>query len=165
MALYQFKRTQTIQANLEDVWEFISNPANLRRITPEYMGFEIISKGLPQKMHAGMIIQYRVSPLLGISTNWVTEITQIDEGHYFVDEQRVGPYKLWHHQHFLEETDGGVRMTDIVSYQPPFGWLGRLANWLIIRSRLDQIFEYRREKLNQIFNKQNAGATPKSSPV
>lgn len=152
MAFYQFKRTQTIQASVEEIWDFISNPENLKHITPESMGFDIMSADLPEKMYAGMIISYRVSPLLGIPTTWVTEITHVKHGQYFVDEQRVGPYKMWHHQHIIEPTAGGVKMTDVVSYQPPFGFIGAVANQIIIKRKLNQIFDYRSKMIDAVFN-------------
>lgn len=151
MAFYQLKRVQTVQTDLHTLWDFISNPANLKEITPDYMGFDIISDDLPEKMYAGMIVKYRVSPVVRIPTTWVTEITHVREGQYFVDEQRVGPYRMWHHQHLLEPVDGGVLMTDIVSYQPPLSFLGAIANKLIIRSKLDEIFDFRTKALNALF--------------
>lgn len=143
MAFYQLHRTQKVNCSLDELWDFISSPKNLKEITPDYMGFDITSKGTPEKMHPGLIITYKVSPLMGIKTNWMTEITQVKDKHFFVDEQRIGPYKLWHHQHFLEEIDGGVLMSDIVTYQPPFGFLGAIANSLIIKKKLNEIFAYR----------------------
>lgn len=151
MGFYQFKKAQVINASLEVVWEFISDPANLKKITPDYMGFDITSKDVPSKMYAGMIISYRVSPLFGIKTTWVTEITHLKENSYFVDEQRVGPYKIWHHQHMIQPTEKGTLMTDIVSYQPPLGFLGSIANELIIKGKLNEIFEYRTKALDEIF--------------
>ncbi|NQV29933.1 MAG: SRPBCC family protein [Candidatus Marinimicrobia bacterium] len=151
MAFYQFKRVQIIDASLDEVWEFISNPENLKRITPDYMGFDINSEDHPEKMYAGMIISYCVSPLLGISTTWVTEITQVDAKKYFVDEQRIGPYKLWHHQHHLEQMEAGIQMTDIVSYRPPFSLIGALANKFIIKRKLNEIFDHRSKVLKAIF--------------
>ena len=115
------------------------------------MGFDITSGELPAKMYPGMIISYKVSPLLGIKMTWVTEITHVQEGAYFVDEQRVGPYALWHHEHFIEPIKGGVLMRDIVSYQPPMGFLGALANKLFIRRQLKGIFEYRYQAVEKMF--------------
>ncbi len=143
MAFYQFKKEQKVNASMEDIWDFISSPRNLKEITPEYMGFNITSKDLPEKMYEGMIISYLVSPILGIKTNWVTEITHVKDLQYFVDEQRVGPYSIWHHQHFIEPISNGVLMRDIVSYEPPFGFLGAIANSLIIKGKLQEIFDYR----------------------
>lgn len=143
MAFYQFKQEQFIPASIDEVWDFISSPANLKVITPDYMGFDITSGDVPGKMYEGMIISYKVAPVLGIKTTWVTEITHIKDKEYFVDEQRVGPYTLWHHQHFIEPQENGVLMKDIVSYAPPMGFLGAIANTLMINSKLKEIFDYR----------------------
>ena len=153
MALFQLQEKQLIPTTLDEAWDFISSPKNLKEITPKYMGFKVTSSNLPEKMYAGMIITYRVRPLLGIPMTWVTEITQIFEKKYFVDEQRVGPYAMWHHQHIIEEVDGGVMMTDIVSYKPPLGFLGSIANWLFIRRQLKGIFSYRKVALEKRFGK------------
>ena len=151
MGFYQFKRTQEINASIDEIWKFISDPSNLKLITPDYMGFDITSEDIPSKMYEGMIISYKVSPLLGIKTTWVTEITHLKENSYFVDEQRVGPYKIWHHQHMIQPMEKGTLMTDIVSYQPPLGFLGSIANKLIIKGKLNEIFEYRTKALDEIF--------------
>ena len=151
MGFYQFRETQKIQASLEEVWDFISSPANLKSITPPYMGFDITSAELPRTMHPGMMISYRVSPVLGIPMTWVTEITHVEDKRYFVDEQRIGPYALWHHEHRIEPVEGGVLMTDIVSYKPPFGFIGALANALFIRKQLRGIFEYRKVAMDKRF--------------
>jgi ligand-binding SRPBCC domain-containing protein len=143
MAFYQLHKTQKVNCSLDEIWDFISSPKNLKEITPDYMGFDITSKETPEKMYPGLIITYKVSPLLGIKTNLMTDITQVRDKHFFIDEQRVGPYKLWHHQHFVEEIEGGVQMRDIVTYQPPFGILGAMMNSLVIRKKLKEIFEYR----------------------
>ncbi len=151
MAFYQFKFTQHINASLDDVWAFISDPANLKEITPPTLGFEVTSDDKCEKMYAGMIITYFVRPLLGIKMRWVTEITQVKDKEYFVDEQRLGPYTMWHHQHHLTPVADGVLMEDIVSYIPPFGFIGAIANKLIIRSKLEEIFEYRRKIIEDRF--------------
>lgn len=144
MAFYQLIQTQKIPASLHEVWDFISSPANLKEITPPHMGFVVTSEQNNEKMYEGMIITYIVKPILGISMQWMTEITHVKDKTYFVDEQRMGPYKLWHHQHILEEIKGGVLMKDIVTYIPPFGFIGVIANFLFIKKQLNQIFEYRR---------------------
>lgn len=151
MAFYQFQREQYLNASLDEAWAFISDPKNLQRITPPEMGFLVRTPDLPAQMYAGMIIAYTVRPLLGIPTTWVTEITHVVPQHYFVDEQRVGPYTLWHHQHRIEPSGQGVLMTDIVSYQPPLGFLGRVANALLIRKKLEEIFAFRKQALEEIF--------------
>ncbi|MDG1333712.1 MAG: SRPBCC family protein [Crocinitomicaceae bacterium] len=143
MAFYQLHKTQKVNCSLDEIWDFISSPKNLKEITPDYMGFDVTSKDTPEKMYPGLIITYKVSPLLGIKTNWMTEITQVRDKQFFIDEQRVGPYKLWHHQHFVEEIEGGVLMRDIVTYQPPLGFLGAIMNTLVIKKKLAEIFDYR----------------------
>lgn len=153
MAFYQYKQEQKVNASLEEVWDFISSPANLKEITPDYMGFDITSTDTPKKMYPGMIITYIVKPIFGIKTPWMTEITQVKDLEFFIDEQRVGPYKLWHHQHFIEKIEGGVLMKDIVTYSPPFGFLGAIANKLLIRKKLDEIFNYRTYAVNKKFGK------------
>jgi ligand-binding SRPBCC domain-containing protein len=153
MGFYQLHKTQKIPATIDQVWDFISSPANLKKITPEYMGFNITSKLLSEKMYPGMIISYKVSPFLGIKMTWVTEITQVKENEYFVDEQRVGPYSMWHHEHKIEPIEGGVLMTDIVSYKPPFGILGSIANHILIKKQLQEIFDYRTVAMEKMFGK------------
>ena len=149
MGFYQFIRTQKIDKPLSDVWDFISDPRNLKAITPDYMGFDITSDDIASTMYPGMIISYKVSPLLSIKMNWVTEITHVKEHKYFVDEQRVGPYKIWHHQHLLEPSGNGTIMKDIVSYKPPFGLFGNLTNPMI-KWKLKEIFDYRSKVLSDI---------------
>lgn len=149
--MYTFKREQIIKANINEIWDFASNPANLQKITPEYMGFEIITKDLPEKMYEGMIISYKVSPLFGIKMNWTTEITHVKEHKYFIDIQQEGPYRFWHHEHHFAETKNGILMTDILTYKPPFGVFGRIANKLIIANKLNQIFDFRKKKMEEIF--------------
>lgn len=153
MAFYQFHSEQKIRATIEEIWDFISSPKNLKEITPKYMGFDIMNTYQPtEKMYEGMIIAYKVSPVLGIKTTWVTEITHIRDKEFFIDEQRMGPYTMWHHQHIIKEIEGGVIMTDIVSYQPPLGIIGALANKTIILPKLNEIFAYRTKALEVKFN-------------
>lgn len=155
MGFYQFKRELRVKANIDEVWDFISSPRNLKEITPDYMGFDITTEDLPEKMYPGMIISYMVTPLFGIKTPWVTEITHVKDKSYFVDEQRVGPYKIWHHEHFIEPFEEGVLMKDIVSYKPPFGFLGSIANRLIINKKLDEIFNYRTKVIQEKYGVYN----------
>ncbi|HMN22908.1 MAG: SRPBCC family protein [Ignavibacteriaceae bacterium] len=151
MKLYQQKSSQKLNISKNDAWNFFSNPANLSKITPPWLSFQVTSS-LPDKMYAGLIITYLVRPLLNIPQTWVTEITQVSEPNYFVDEQRFGPYKMWHHQHiFSQAEDGGVLMEDIVSYVIPFGFLGRIMNALIISKKINEIFNYRRKVLVKMF--------------
>lgn len=151
MRLHSLKRVQVLPITLEKAWDFFSDPANLATITPPRMGFHILSEHRPDRMYAGQLIEYRVSPLLGIPLHWVTEITQVVEGKYFIDEQRFGPYSLWHHQHHFREVEGGVEMTDIVHYKIPLGLIGRLANIFFVRRKLESIFNYRYEKVREMF--------------
>lgn len=151
MPFYQFTKEQKIPAHIDEVWDFVSSPSNLKIITPADMGFEMLDQDDMQKMYAGMMIRYKVKPIPGIKLSWVTEISQVKEREYFVDEQRMGPYQLWHHQHKFEVIEGGVLMTDIVSYIPPLGFIGALANFLFIKKRLDEIFHFRYAALEQYF--------------
>ena len=150
--MYQLKRVQNLPISIEKAWDFFSSPKNLATITPDELDFQIKSD-LPEKMYPGMFIKYTVRPLLGIPMTWVTEITQINKPHFFIDEQRVGPYAIWHHQHFFKEISGGVEMTDIVDYQLPLAPFGNFMHPLLITGKLNQIFDYRWEKLEQLFGK------------
>ncbi|WP_298154902.1 SRPBCC family protein [Flavobacterium sp.] len=148
--MYTKKSIQNLPISIDEAWDFLSNPANLETITPSFLGFEIVS-GADKKMYAGQIIQYTVKPLLGLKMEWVTEISHVNEKTFFVDEQRFGPYKFWHHKHFLREIPGGVEMEDIVNYKLPFGFLGNLVHPIIVKPKLDQIFEHRTKKLIELF--------------
>ncbi|MDJ0839787.1 MAG: SRPBCC family protein [Acidobacteriota bacterium] len=140
--MHRLYREQFLPLSLEEAWSFFSNPANLSEITPPWLKFRITSE-LPERMYAGLIIQYRITVPPGVPVNWVTEIKHVREPNFFVDEQRLGPYRLWHHQHRFEPVEGGVRMEDIVHYQLPFEPLGSwLMHWWI-RRKLDTIFDYR----------------------
>lgn len=152
MAVYIFRREQLLKGvRLDEAWEFFSNPINLKKITPDYMGFNIISSSNSNEMYAGQIIRYLVKPFANIPMHWTTEITQVNEPEFFIDEQRLGPYKIWHHQHKFREVSGGVVMEDIVHYAPPFGIFGRLANKLFIQRKLHEIFDYRKKVIREIF--------------
>ena len=151
MKLYKKETVQYVDATVEECWEFFSSPKNLQKITPINMGFEITDFD-NKSMYAGQIIQYKVSPLLGLKLPWVTEITFVKENSYFIDEQRFGPYALWHHKHFIKEVPGGVEMIDIVHYKAPFGIFGKLAVALFIKKKLQTIFDYRYNKMEELFN-------------
>lgn len=152
--IYTIKTKQFLRANIDTVWKFMSSPKNLAKITPSYMGFHILTDEEDIKTaYSGQIIEYTVSPVLGIKMHWVTEITHLVDKHYFVDEQRFGPYSFWHHKHFIKEVEGGVEMIDIVHYKLPFGILGRIANALFVKKQLAEIFNYRYEKLEELYNK------------
>lgn len=152
MKLYQIKTQQKLPISIEKAWDFFSNPKNLKKITPEEMSFEIIS-GAEKSIYPGQIIQYNVSPILGIKLRWVTEITHVIDNKYFVDEQRFGPYSLWHHKHFFKEIKGGILMEDVVDYKIPLGWLGQLAHFIFVKNRLKKIFKFRENKLVKLFGK------------
>jgi len=150
MKIYTKTSKQNLPITVAEAWNFLSNPRNLKTITPEYMGF-IIESGADRPMFPGQIIQYIVTPVMGIKTKWVTEITHVVHEHYFVDEQRFGPYALWHHKHFIKEIPGGVEMEDVIDYKVPLGILGQLVHPFIVKPKLDEIFEYRRKKLIALF--------------
>ncbi len=148
--VYRLSSKQKLPITVDKAWEFLSSPKNLKTITPAYMSFDILS-GADRPMFSGQIIQYVVTPVLGIKTNWVTEITHVVDKQYFVDEQRFGPYALWHHKHFIKEIDGGVEMEDIIDYKVPFGFLGRLVHPILVKPKLTEIFNYRTKKLIELF--------------
>ncbi len=161
MAVYTLERVQRLPISLEEAWAFFSSPLNLREITPPYMRFEVLSDHRwVDRMYPGQIITYTVRPLLGIPLFWMTEITHVREGEFFVDEQRVGPYALWHHQHHFKPIEGGVEMTDLVHYRLPLGILGALAHALLVRRQLEEIFDYRYRVLEQRFGSMSAGVRP-----
>jgi len=143
---------QFIKSDIQTVWDFMSSPENLAKITPPYMGFKILTDLNNSKMYPGQIIEYFVTPVAGIKMHWVTEITHVKNLEFFVDEQRFGPYSFWHHKHFLKQVDGGVEMTDIVHYKAPFGIIGKIANALFIGKKIKEIFDFRYKKLEEIFN-------------
>lgn len=152
--VYRLSSKQQLPITIKQAWEFLSSPKNLKVITPKYMSFDIIS-GADKPMYAGQIIQYIVTPIFGIKTTWVTEITHVVENEYFVDEQRFGPYALWHHKHFIRPIDGGVEMEDIIDYKVPLGFLGRLVHPILVKPKLTEIFNYRTKKLIELFGEIN----------
>lgn len=152
MSLHRLERIQTLPISLEEAWNFFSSPANLQAITPEYMGFKVLSN-LPPKMYAGQIIEYKVSPVMNLPLHWVTEITHVEAPVFFIDEQRFGPYSFWHHQHHFLPINGGVQMKDIVHYKLPFGPLGDLAHALFVKRQLEEIFDFRFKILEEKFGK------------
>ena len=151
MKVYTKETVQHVNASVEECWAFFSSPRNLQKITPENMGFNITDFD-NKPMYAGQIIQYKVSPLAGLKLSWMTEITYVKENSYFIDEQRFGPYALWHHKHFFEPTENGTKMTDLVHYALPLGFLGRIMNTLVVKNKLKEIFDYRVVKVNEMFN-------------
>jgi ligand-binding SRPBCC domain-containing protein len=151
---YHFTFEQTLPISLDEAWDFFSSPLNLAKITPAKMNFLVTSNYTADtKMYPGMLITYKVSPVLGIRMNWVTEITHVKDKVYFVDEQRFGPYALWHHQHHFKPIDGGVLMTDILTYAIPYGFIGRIANSLLVENEVKKIFDYRTQAVESMFGK------------
>ncbi|MEP7279274.1 MAG: SRPBCC family protein [Bacteroidota bacterium] len=151
MAVYSLKTVQQIPANLTAVWSFFSNPANLKKITPPHLHFTVLSKYGSEPIYAGQLIEYTIRPMLRLPLYWMTEITHLKDQQYFIDEQRYGPYSLWHHQHHFKPLEKGVEMTDIVHYKIPFWLLGDIANTLFVRKQLQQIFAYRYQKTVEAF--------------
>lgn len=152
--LYKIHKKQSLPIRKKEAWDFLSDPRNLEKITPKDMGFKITSGG-DKKMYAGQIIQYKVNPFPGFTTNWVTEIKQVEHLNFFIDTQLFGPYKLWHHEHFIHEIDGGVIMEDLVHYKLPLGFLGKMAHPILVKPRLNEIFKTREQKMIEIFGTYN----------
>ncbi len=138
---------------MDKVWSFFADPANLPEITPPSMQFTILSATRGDRIYAGQLIEYKLKPLRWLRTHWLTEITQVEKGHYFVDEQRRGPYSLWHHQHHFRQIAGGVEMTDLVHYTVPFGILGSFADALFVRRQLEEIFLFRLQRVEELFGR------------
>lgn len=152
MGHYIFKRVQTLNSDIETIWSFVSKPENLEKITPDNMQFSILSKS-NLEMEEGMLIAYKISPFLDIKTTWITMITNVKKNEKFIDQQVMGPYKFWHHEHkFQVISSNKVKMTDIITYIPPFGFLGDIANELFLKKKLNNIFDYRNIILNNMFN-------------
>lgn len=150
MKIYTLEAKQTLLVSKSDCWKFFSNPQNLQKITPPDMDFEIKSD-LPSKVYAGQIIIYRIKLFPGIKISWVTEIKEVIEEEFFIDEQRFGPYKFWHHQHRFIETSSGIEIHDLVHYSIPFGMIGKIIHRIIIKKKLNRIFQYRRKILEEKF--------------
>jgi ligand-binding SRPBCC domain-containing protein len=149
--IYQLKRVQRMPVSLKKAWNFFSNPNNLLTITPPFLNLKMTNAVYGDEAYSGQIITYKVRPLLGIPLFWLTEIKHVEPLKMFVDEQRKGPYKLWHHQHHFKAIEGGVEMTDIVHYAIPFGPLGSIAHAVIVKKQLNKIFDYRYKKVQELF--------------
>ena len=152
MKTYKLTGSLFLPISLNEGWNFFSNPNNLSKIMPQNMGFKVID-GATLPLYQGQIIEYKVTPLPLFKTSWVSEISHINKPYFFVDTQLEGPYKLWHHKHFLKEVDGGIEVTDIVHYQVPYGIIGKLLHPLIIKPKLNKIFKYREQHITQLFKK------------
>ena len=149
--VHVIKSVQLLPVSLETAWAYFSDPRNLLSITPPSLNLRVTNEVFGQKMYPGQVLLYTVKPLLGIPFSWMTEITHVEPMRFFIDEQRKGPYKLWHHQHHFRTVDGGVEMTDIVHYRLPLGWLGHLAHGPLVRKKLEEIFTYRYQKITALF--------------
>lgn len=154
MSQYLIEAEQYLSVSPEEAWDFLSDPRNLAKITPPNMKFEIL-EGAERPLYAGQMIHYKVSPIKGVRTHWISEITQVKEGDYFVDEQRAGPYQMWHHQHKIIPVDNGVCMVDIVNYSLPLGPLGSIAHSAFVGRQLRNIFGYREAELKRRFGALN----------
>lgn len=151
--IYRLQYEQVLNTSMDNAWTFFSRAENLEKITPSYMRYNVTSPETGRPVYAGQIITYVIHPVLGIPLSWMTEITHVVEGQYFVDEQRKGPYALWHHQHHFEVAPEGVKMTDIVHYSMPLGILGRIAHALFVQRQVRDIFAFRKSAVEQLFRK------------
>jgi ligand-binding SRPBCC domain-containing protein len=142
---------QFVPVTVREVWDFFAQPISLKKLTPPEMKMQMINEQ-KQEMYAGMVISYKVSPLLGIRIPCSSEITQVKLGEYFIDNMLEGPFKIWHHQHFFKAVEGGTEIIDIVNYQLPFGPLGKLFHPLIVKQRVTGIFEYRKLSIKELFS-------------
>jgi ligand-binding SRPBCC domain-containing protein len=153
MKIYHLSRQQILPISLPEAWDFFSRPENLGLITPAHMQFKILYRSGGHKMYAGQLIRYKLKALSWLSVDWLTEITHVDEPCHFIDEQRSGPYALWHHQHHFKSVAGGVEMTDELNYAIPYGIIGRLAHLIFVGREVSAIFDFRYKILEQFFNK------------
>lgn len=151
MAVYKLQKTQFIPVGLDEAWDFFSHPKNLAVMTPDYLNLKFTNELYGEKMYQGQVMTYKVKPVLGIPMFWMTEITHVEPKKFFVDEQRFGPYALWHHQHHFKEVEGGVEMTDLIHYKAPLGFFGDIAVALFIKKQLEGIFEFRKKKVVELF--------------
>lgn len=152
LKIYTLEQTQSLPITIEAAWKFFSNPNNLSVLTPEWMHMDL-GENVPTEMYEGIIMTQQVKPLLGIPLTWVTEITKIKEYEYFIDEQRIGPYRFWHHEHRLRENNHGVDVIDTLHYAMPFSIFGQIAHQLSVKHKIQQVFSYRVEKLESLFAK------------
>ena len=156
MKTYQLNKQQIVESTINEIWSFFSSPENLDKLTPSNMGFEILTPRPLPPMFKGQIIEYKVRPVLNIPMYWKTEITEVKDQEYFVDEQLKGPYKLWRHKHLFEKHENGVLMTDELEYALPLGPLGSIARTLYVKKRLTEIFDYRFKMVDKLFNQKSA---------
>lgn len=149
--VYSLYNSQKIPASLSTVWNFFSDAKNLLLLTPPHLNLKVTNEVYGGEVYPGQVMLYNVKPVLGIPLPWMTEIRYVQPLKYFVDEQRKGPYKLWHHQHHFNEIAGGVEMVDIVHYRLPLGWLGRIGNAVFVKNELKNLFAYRHQKIVELF--------------
>lgn len=159
MKIYRIHQSQFLPITLDDAWRFFATPKNLEAMTPDFLNFKILSK-VPDVVHSGLIIEYRIRAVFGIPMRWLTEIKHVEEQARFVDEQRVGPFPFWYHEHRFEPVEGGIVMKDEVHYVMPWGILGRFIHWIFIRGRLLEIFRFRKRYLSQRFSKTETTKIP-----
>jgi ligand-binding SRPBCC domain-containing protein len=151
--VYSLYSRQRVPASLDEVWAFFSDARNLLDVTPPHLNLKVTNEVYGDGVYAGQVMTYDVKPLLGIPLSWMTEITHVADKKYFVDEQRKGPYQLWHHQHHFKTIEGGVEMTDLVHYRLPLGFLGSIAHSLVVKKELEKIFAYRYQQIIKRFGK------------
>lgn len=150
-AVHRLMSKQLLPVALDVAWNFFSDPNNLLTITPPFLNLKLTSNVFGTEVYSGQVMTYTVKPVMGIPLFWMTEIKHVEKGKLFVDEQRRGPYQLWHHQHHFREIEGGVEMTDLVHYRLPFGWLGQAAHSIFVKYKLRGIFQYRYQRINEQF--------------
>jgi ligand-binding SRPBCC domain-containing protein len=152
MKLYRFQKIQHLPVDIDKAWDFFSNPRNLRNITPPWLDFTITDPNLQGLMYEGMIITYRIRPIARFTATWITEITHVQKPYYFIDEQRFGPYRFWHHQHIFRPVDSGIEMEDLLHYALPFPAISSLVHRLFVRKKIEEIFTFRQKTLEKIFS-------------
>lgn len=151
MRIYHLHREQLLPVSLKDAWRFFSSPHNLAQITPPDMGFKVLTNLEDEEIFNGMTIDYIVRPLLRIPLHWQTEIVAVNAPNSFIDRQEKGPYALWEHTHTFEGRVNGTFMIDDVRYALPLGVIGQLAHGLVVRKKLEKIFDYREKRLKELF--------------
>jgi ligand-binding SRPBCC domain-containing protein len=144
-------REQILPISLQQAWDFFATPKNLNEVTPKELDFKILTE-LPERMYEGLIIQYRITPMVSIPVKWCTEITHIEDLKYFVDEQRQGPYKMWHHEHHFSQHKDGVLMKDILHYDIGLGFIGSIAGAMFVHKKVNEIFDFRYQALEKYFS-------------
>ncbi|MEO6071282.1 MAG: SRPBCC family protein [Chitinophagaceae bacterium] len=149
--VHALKGVQNLPISIEECWKFFSDPHNLPVLTPDFLNLKMTNELYGDRAYAGQVMTYTVKPLLGIPLAWMTEITHVEPMKLFVDEQRKGPYKLWHHQHHFKPIEGGVEMTDLVHYRLPFFFLGDMVHEPIVKKKLNEIFQFRFQKISELF--------------